>query len=133
MSFGFEGNQFEQFLVSRETAREAWHFVVLPPVRIESGKLWLVFTACPTDNHFYVVGLTCASSDYCHFRLDQDVFGPIAGHGSRGSLDERVNGFPCEAEGSLTFNVEVVELFHVSFLGGLYRTFHPLWAGARTS
>ena len=39
LSFGVDGNQFEQFLVSRETTREDWLFVVLPPVRIESGKL----------------------------------------------------------------------------------------------
>ena len=90
VSFGVDGNQFEQFLVATETAGEAWLFVVLPPVRIESGKLRLVFTACPTDNQFDVVGLTCAYREVTRrvTSLEQDVFGPLAGHGSRGSLQK---------------------------------------------
>ena len=85
MSFGVDGNQFEQLLVSRETAREAWLFVILPPVRIESGKLRLVFTACPTDNQFDVVGSDLrvqrgyTPRDYCHFSLEQDVFDLLPG------------------------------------------------------
>ena len=130
MSFGVDGNQFEQFLVSSETAREDWFFVVLPPVRIESGKLRLVFTACPTDNQSDVVGLTCSYREVTRrvttviLVLIKTCLVLLPGTVSRGSPDERVNGFPCGAERSLAFNLEVVELFHVSFLGELYRTFH---------